>query len=185
MKYYHLMRNFNSDIGTIFCEEANLFGFYEYIFVEGKEIKDWDSRITFYYEDGRAEDYLDNIYNWPIFSERMKKILDDLNIKGVQFFPINIKQKKTNENLSGYYIFNICNLVEALDLEKSEYQNSVTNPSIIMGVTHPVLKEDKVNGIGILRLQEYKESIFISERLKKAMVERNITGCSFREVKLS
>lgn len=205
MKYYDLIHNFDSDIDTIFCDEADLFGLEEYIFVKGekvkevrnwdtrirsyfvkgKEITDWDSRITFYYEDGRAEDYLDNIHIWPIFSEKVKEIFDDLNTKGVQFFPINIKNKRTKENLSRYYVINICNLVEALDLERSEYQNAVTVPSIIIGLTHPVLKKYKVKGVDILRLQEYEESIFISEWLKKAMEKAGITGCSFREVKLS
>jgi hypothetical protein len=191
------MHHFSSDEGKIFCDEGDMFGFcsndcadpdVRSIFENGEEIKDWDDRITLYYDEVKGaepEDYLDNIYVWPIFSKKMRKICEDLGVKGVQFLPINIKERKTMKEVPGYYVLNICNLIKALDLERSRYRYSVTDPSIIMGLTHPVLKEDKIKGLDILRLQEYEESIFISERLKKAMEEAGITGCDFAEVKLS
>lgn len=56
-----------------------------------------------------------------VFSEKIKKALDRLNISGFQLVPAVIKVKK-GEVYKGFYIANIYNIVECFDSENSIYK---------------------------------------------------------------
>jgi hypothetical protein len=181
-RYYLLDYDLDNDEGKIFCDEEKLINIDEYSPVSGEEIVNWDNGNTLFYStNGIPEDYLDNILYWPIFSGKFKNICDDLKINGIHLLPISIQNKISKEILENYYLLNIFNFIEALDLKKSKFKPP-KNDELLKPLPHPVLIRNKIQSLDIFRLKEYDAKIFISERLKNEMEFANITGCVYEEV---
>ncbi len=56
----------------------------------------------------------------PVVSEKLKKVIEDMQVKNIQFVPVLIQGKK-NEMIEGYHAIKVCNTVFCADLEASEY----------------------------------------------------------------
>jgi len=56
----------------------------------------------------------------PVFSEKLKKVIEDMQVKDIQFVPVLIEGKK-KEMIEGYHAIKVCNLIYCADLETSEY----------------------------------------------------------------
>lgn len=57
-----------------------------------------------------------------VFSERIKKTLEEICLKNVQFIPVVITDKN-DELISGYYIPHIYNVIKCADMENSIYED--------------------------------------------------------------
>lgn len=184
MKYYELLFDRN-DENLIFCDEDDIGSMDRYDVEQGKALEKWNEEVTFYYsEEGRVSDYLNNVLDWPIISSRIKALLEKQQVQGIQLLPVKIKKKNSKEELKGYFVLNICNLIDALDMEKSDYYKSDIPPHEIV-VMQSILKEEKIKEIDIFRVKHSKFVIYISQRLKKAMRKEKITGMDFAEVEVS
>lgn len=59
----------------------------------------------------------------PVISERLKNVLESLNLKDVQFLPVVIRDECDNKN-EGFYILHVYNKMKCLDKERSEWEES-------------------------------------------------------------
>ena len=57
----------------------------------------------------------------PVISERLKDVLESLNLKEVQFLPAIILDNRHNEH-EGFYIVHVYNEIKCLDRENSEWE---------------------------------------------------------------
>ena len=185
-KYFQMMYAWNSDNeDTVFCGKEEIYNIDRYAVMNGTRIEKIDERTCFYTSRGSVfEDYLDNILGWPLISKKLKKIFLDLNISGVKFFPIAIKNEETKTKICDYWLLNIYNFPDALDLSKSRYREFLEEHNMVMGLTHPVLIGNQVENMNILRVRKEKMIIYVSGKLKKAIEKNKITGIAFREVKV-
>lgn len=177
------------------CDDGN---FEEYDFVEddfktGKKIINWSSDICFRASqkkyDGNPDDALQNSYMIPVYSKRLIDELSNAGIEGIQYLPIKVLNYK-EEVQNTFCIANFINCVEAFDLTKSNYNRfseDFPNPNVrgaIAGVKKFVLVEEKLKGFNIIRLKEYNQRFFVSEKFVHVFENNNFTGYSFKEVKL-
>jgi len=65
-------------------------------------------------------DYHSFITSSPVFSEKLKKVIEDIHIKDIQFIPVLIRNEK-DEFIKGFHAIKVCNLIHCADLERSEY----------------------------------------------------------------
>lgn len=56
----------------------------------------------------------------PVFSVKLKKVVEDMQIKNIQFVPVLIRGK-SDELIEGYHAIKVCNTINCTDLEKSVY----------------------------------------------------------------
>lgn len=184
MKYYELYFD-TKDESLIFCDEDDIGSMESYDIVQGKALEKWNEAVTFYYsEQGRVSDYLNNVLDWPIVSSRIKAVFEKLQVQGGQWLPVKIKKKNSHEELNGYFVLNVCNFIDALDMEKSNYFKEDPLPEELT-VGYPVLQEEKLQGVDIFRVKRCKYGIYISQRLKKALQKEKLTGMDFDEVEIS
>ena len=187
MKYYKLLYDHKNDIDFIGCLSEELYGVDQYDVEQGKCISNWDERITLIYnpnEGNRSTDYLANDLGWLVVSSEFKKILEESDITGIQYLPINVKNKLDNKELEGYFVANICNLVDALDFENSKYDLfDINENEKMLAVEKYALKKDKVKDVNIFKISEDNIPNFVSEKLKKLIEANNLTGFDFLEVK--
>lgn len=188
MKYYKLLYDHKNDIDFIGCLSDELYGVDQYDVEQGESISHWDERITLVYnpnEGNRATDYLANDLGWLVVSSKLKKILEEADITGIQYLPINVKNKLDNQELEGYLVANICNIVDALDFENSKYDLfDIDENEKMLAVEKYVLKKDRVKDVNIFKIGEDNIPNFVSEKFKKIIEANNLTGFDFLEVKV-
>lgn len=195
MKWYQPIECDNTVKNPLVCDFDNL-ELYEYdgnSFKTGVRIDGWSDNIFLQAKkkknDGNPDDALQNHLMLPIYSPNLIKKLNEASIEGLQLLPIKIL-KSNNECLDRFCIANILNYIEAFDEDKSDlnrFSQDFPNPNVrgkIAGVKKFVLKNEMLLGYDIIRLKEYKQRFFVSEKFKHTFEQNNFTGYSFKEVEL-
>ena len=111
------------------------------------------------------------------------EILDKVQNFKLQFIPIEAINKATGNLDTSFYLVNIYNLLDGLDLEHSKYNVFTVGEEKALSVKVYALKKSVVEGHHIFRLKSSSVAIFISGKLKKEIEKNRITGCDFLEVK--
>jgi protease II len=188
MKYYKLMYDYERDNGGIFAVETDLCGLDRYDVERGSFFEQWNDNIAFVFDPDEGNittDYLGNDLHWLIVSSKVKEMLEGMNVSGVQYLSITIFNKETGNELEGYYIANIYNLIEAFDFKNSTYDYfEVDENEKMLSVTRHVLLQEKISGIHVFRLKEDHLPIFVSEFVRDAIVFNKLTGFDFLEVRV-
>ncbi len=85
--------------------------------------------------------------------------------------------------MNNYVSFSILEkFKDYLNLEKSDYRPSRTDPKIPSKIRNYVLNEPETGFPSIFRLKYSPSSLFISEEAKETLESNNIKGCVFEEV---
>lgn len=189
MKYFKLMYDYEHDDNAIFLEiDINSLIFDRYDTERGIVFETWDNNIDVIYDKSKGEvitDYIANELAWFIVTDKFKTIIESINNNNIQFLKIRAKCKNSTEELD-VYLVNICNVIDALDLNNSRYRVYETGKNEkMLSIQKYAIKSDKVQGYDLFRLEGDYVSIFISERLKKCIKKNGITGCDFLEVKIT
>lgn len=145
---------------------------------KGNDIEKWPDNIELYYEKGNVVlDYIPNVLSWLIFSDKVIAILNQLNVAGFQSFSINICDIKNKAKHFTVNVVNILESVSALDWEKSDYISWEDDPKYIKFLKKIVLKADSdYRNLDMFRLDESKNYIIVSERIKKCLEMEKLTG---------
>jgi hypothetical protein len=188
MKYYKLLYDYEHEDNSIFLEiDEKTLSFDRYEVEKGIEFCDWNVDIKVNYDNGNKRvitDYVPNDLSWFIVTDKLKSIIESMKNNKVQYLPIRARSKDESEVLD-LYLVNICNIVDALDLENSKYSvHEIDENEKMISVQKYAIKGSMIKDIDIFRLKDHNMSIFISEKLKKAMEKNGITGCDYLEVKV-
>ena len=196
MKWFQPLECDNTVENPLVCDYDNLedIGFNENDFKMGKRIERWDNNVFFQAkekeDDGEPDDALQSSSMLPIYSERLVNELKKEKINGIQYLPARIL-RPNNMEIKGFSLVNILNFIKAFNYEKSNYnrfRDDFPNPKVqgkLAGVTKYVLHKDKLLGMDIIRLADYKQSFFVSEKIKMIFERNNFTGYSFKEIELT
>lgn len=180
----------------LICDDSN-FEEYDYDeddFKTGNEILNWPRDIFFKASqkrfDGVPDDALQNAYMVPVYSHKLVDELINAEINGIQYFPVKVMDFK-EENYYTFYIANFVNYIEAFDFKQSIYNRfseDFPNPNVrgeIAGVKKFVLLKEKLKDFDVIRLKEYNQRFFVSEKFVEVFEKNNFTGYSFKEVELT
>lgn len=185
MKYFKLILDDSNENDVVcYCEDTK--GFEQYDLKEGKFVEDWNENITFHYnpkEGDRFTDYLANDLGWFIVSEKLKDAIGKLNVNGIQYLPVKIVDLKSRAYPNEYYVVNVIEVVDAINLKESVYDVFDFEGEKMYSVIKYAVTKSKINNKDLFKLKGHEIPMFISEKLKNAIEERNITGCSFLEIK--
>jgi len=187
MKYYKLSMDMNRE-NDIVCHFENVFGIQQNELTLGKAFQGWDGRFEFIYDSAEgdiATDYLANDKGWFVVSEKLKTILEELNTE-IQFLPVKIIEKQSRAKLN-YYIANITKLVDALCLENSEYfTTEIPSIGTIYTVSKYAIFASKTQNADVFKLSNRQEMpVFVSEKFKEKIEERDISGICLNEIRVS
>lgn len=195
MKWYQPIECDNTVKNPLVCDFSNLeqLGYNRSVLKQGVFVNDWKESVYFKAKkkrnEGEPDDALQNYLMLPIYSSSLIIALDKNEIKGMQYLPIKVINFN-GDCLKGFCIANILNFIEAFDEEKSDFNRfseDFPNPNVrgkIAGVKKFVLKRKNLEGYDIIRLKEYKQRFFVSQKFKDIFEENGFTGYSFIEVEL-
>ncbi|GAC43584.1 imm11 family protein [Paenibacillus popilliae] len=184
MKYYKLILDGRNE-NDVVCHCKDTHGFEQYDLKEGKLIENWNDNITFYFnpQDGnRCTDYLANNLGWFIVSKKVKDIINILG-EDVQYLPVNVVDFESNSRIEEYFVANVLEVVDALNLEISDYSVMDLDGEKIYSVRKYAFSEDKINNKNLFKLKGDEIPLFVSETFKQSVEESNITGCDFLEIR--
>lgn len=193
MIWYQAIECDNTVKNPLICDYSNFedYGFEEEDFKLGKIINNWPTEIYFRATqkkyDGHPDDVLQNAFMFPIYSQRLKDKLENLEIQGVQYLPIQVIDYNGDESWT-FYIANITNYFEAFDYENSVYNlfsDDFPNPNVrgkLAGVKKFSLKGTNISGCDIFRLAEYNQRFFVSDKIQSCFSMEGYTGYSFIKV---
>ena len=116
--------------------------------------------------------------------------MENRGVAGVQYLPIRVLRLDGTEH-PGYSIANILNFASLLDLDRSDFSVfpedyfSPGDRGAISSLRKAVLKKSTLQSFHILRLQEFPEAVFVSQRFRSVFLFNHFTGYSFKEVEVS
>lgn len=181
MNYFQLILDYSNDDVVVHCEDTH--GFEQYELSEGKFLGNWNENITFYFDlrDGtRFTDYLANNLGWFMVSKKFKDLINRVE-EDIQFLSVNVvdfegKYKLENDE---YFVANVLGVVDALNLENSDYHVTDLDGERIYSVSKYAVSEDKINNKNLFKLKGDEIPLFVSEIFKQLCEESSITGCEF------
>jgi hypothetical protein len=195
MEWFALLRGYeDADRPHYTSRSGDLDGHKWWNFDEGKLIENWQSKAWIksrsLREDAPPDDGLVNHFALLIFSSRMRHAIENAEIGGVQYLPIHVL-KSDGMEYSGYSIANILNFRSSLDLNNSDFSVfpedyfSADDRGRISSLRKAVLKQSTLQGLDILRLRDFPEAVFVSQKFRDLYENNNFTGYSFTQVDVS
>lgn len=106
----------------------------------------------------------------PVISERMKNLLENMNLRNIQFLPTEIRNKEGNVVEGNYYIIHVYNMVKCLDREKSNWEPCSFKEDIATLVHSLVINNEELHKVPL------------EERLVFALYEQRVHVLYHRSV---
>lgn len=136
-------------------------------------------------EDGIPMDFTTNgAFSVPVVSNKIKMQLG--GIKGLQFIPVKMGKNMLN---SEYYILVVGNKLDCVNEKLSEFGKFKKDDPVrpdkaghYSWFTKLIVDHSRINGNDIFRIDKGENYLVVSERVKLAMEDVNITGAIFVEV---
>jgi hypothetical protein len=162
----------------------------------GKYIEGWDTNTTAVYdEDIEYTDFPIATGLLPVYSTRLKLLMENLGLEDIQYLPLRIRRRDGGKEVDGYYIANYLNVIDCLDRERSVYQVWTKDNLLfwekrpfMLGtfrdVTKAVIDSKKPGDTPIFRLWGWEMMVVVREDVKLAIERAGITGCVFREIEV-
>ncbi len=187
MEFYKILWD-DSDENDIVVKVDDKYNALSELLNSGNDICDWDNNIILNYslDDGTVlTDFLANDMGWYIVSEKVRKIIVDLNLyKEIQLLPI-ILRNNDNNHMVNYWILNIKIIIDAFDLKNSDYKRIKMGSDYVYIIRKYCLIKDKVKGYNCIKVFQNKTPTFFSELLVKKFLENSVSGIEFRKVVLT
>ncbi|RKH26648.1 hypothetical protein D7Y13_20315 [Corallococcus praedator] len=159
----------------------------EYELHEGISVQHWyPASVIFPLTENRGLELTDsvpNTLNLIIVSERLKRFLEANAGARMEFLPVQLRDQKGRLVPEPYFILNLLEVVECVDLEKSQFERSAIIPSFIAWFSLLVVDPARIPPEAkLFRLKEKPNLILIREDLAQVLVNEDYTGMMFLEL---
>lgn len=135
--------------------------------------------VEFYYDSQKGNNglhYLWNINDWPVIHKDVMNRFIQMEIKGVEYYPIRLVDKKTGSINNDYVLMYIRNFIDAYDMEKSKY-NYIEKLNVYIFEPHGiVMNQEECSKYDIFRCNQFVSIIYISERIRDEIVQNDWIG---------
>ena len=115
-----------------------------------------------------------------LYSTKIKNCFDNCGIDNIDYYPVNIIDKKTNSVNTDYWFANICERIRCVDIEKSDTKKNAFGTLKFKSFS---IDEAKTNGAALFRLDEKGTLVIIHERIHKAFIEIGTKGIIIENTK--
>lgn len=126
-------------------------------------------------------DYQPNCLAWPMFSEKMKKIIEK-NLMGYENIDWIEAEIEAYSEQKKYYILRFNSKLDLLDLKKTSF---IPGTELILKGYFTFEKIKKINVFYLPKPNDYwkiTSGIYISQKLKEALEEEKLEGLIFEDI---
>ncbi|SEA23131.1 hypothetical protein SAMN05192529_11130 [Arachidicoccus rhizosphaerae] len=128
-------------------------------------------------------DYQPNSLAWPLFSERLKNIIEQIRNDQDEFDWILAKVNGNNERRN-YYILRFQRMYDVLDVKKTMYVPGTRN------IIKPYFSLQKVRHLTVFttpsefNLWKIKSRLYINDNLRRIIQREKLTGITFEKARV-
>lgn len=147
----------------------------------------WPEDVVFEFSKDFPEgmnltDYVENSSQWLIISDRFRAVLEEFDVKDIEYLPVKIKNHKGRMVSEHYWIANFLVLTEAVDRECSIFDDNPGSENGIFSFDKLVLRKDILkSGPVIFSLKEEPMTVIARQDLVERIEEEGLTGVEFVE----
>lgn len=151
----------------------------------GKYVMDWNQNTTLVCNDESENvvpDWLCEIHGWLVVSQRFLNEVKDLENGNIQYLPVKIDAVQAQMQDEKYYVANVIKVIDVIDYDNSDYFQMPD----YRAVAKYALKRNAIgdNHIFIAKEDIISNSVFVSEKVKKAIENANLLGFCLTPVKI-
>lgn len=116
----------------------------------------------------------------PVISDRLKNVLESLNLKNMQFIPAIIRDDKEDEH-EGFFIIHVYNMIRCMDKEQSKWRPSPWNSENAINIDKLVLDNEALDKIPledrlVFALDELGTFVLYHQSIIEKILEIEPTG---------
>lgn len=109
----------------------------------------------------------------PVMSSRLLEVLEECGVANLDRYPVVLRNKVTGEETSGYSAVNVIGIVDAADLDRSEYRPRFGKPKFTGKIT---IDAARTEGANCFRLLYGPGLIVVSESVAQKVRAANLFG---------
>jgi hypothetical protein len=130
------------------------------------------------YPDARkVYDFQPNTLDALIISDRVRKVLESLEVTNAEYLPVAIKDHKSQIVGKDHAFLNLLGGEDAIDLERSEYKMNNINKEQIARIKKLAINEKGIRpGAKIFRCSKKLRLVLINEEVLEAFKKAGLTG---------
>ena len=177
--YYELSEFYKRDVYFLYDEENNI------------QIREFEKGIKtdvekeLLYRVDKIDEYLSEYdilptFNAPLVSLKFISLFKDLENHEIQFINVTIIDDKGNIN-KDFYLLNVLRVLPCMDSEKSIVEEKKYGSASVMTIKKLYLIPNSLNNFLIVRMEEKKSYIIVTEEFKKRCEEAGLKGVDFIE----
>ena len=140
----------------------------------------WDPNAVFVMEKDNEKDCVAVDALEPVFSDRLKRIMEANNITNVEYYPMNVEHVD-GRSLGQYWYVHVLKTEGVLDLERSIYKRfhveGIDKEAFML--IKPVLRADAVASIDLFRIPEAIGGVYVSDRFRRLFLDNGCKGTVF------
>jgi hypothetical protein len=193
MRYYRWMQRMSPTAvdGPLegVLSELELHGMEYWQLTSGQVVEYWDERNTAFSTGNREpDDMACTLFNlWiHVHSSRLRALLEDLRIADIQYLPLRVRQLGADRDLYGYHVANHLCLIDALDRDRSIYEEwgpeRPDKSGQLRDVRRAVLSTKRVGDSRLFRLKGWHAMVIVREDVRNAIENAGMTGSVFKEM---
>ncbi len=135
-------------------------------------------------EDVKLEDFVFNRGGLLVVSQRVKKFLEKEGLKNIELLPVAIVNQASQKEKAPYWVVNQLGLEDAIDRERTKFEQSSVDKENFTDVQNLTLDESKIDAdVAIFRLKHFPYSVFFREDLAKKIEAAGFSGMAFVDPK--
>ncbi|HED35681.1 MAG TPA: hypothetical protein ENJ08_15920 [Gammaproteobacteria bacterium] len=121
-------------------------------------------------------DFYPDIVSSPItlYSSTIKNCLDNCAIDSIHYYPVNISDPESGKTSHDYWLANICNRINCLDINNSDTEVDVFGTGL--DFKSFCIDESRTAGAEIFRLDECARLVIINERIYSELSKADLKG---------
>lgn len=124
-------------------------------------------------------DYQFNLAGLPLFSPKLRDILQNIGIDNIQYFEARILRKTGKLVQDDYMVANVTGTVKCFDWERSEYDDTDRADGIVTHMDKLVLDLGSVGNRRLFRMTENASILLVAASVKERLETEHVTGIRF------
>lgn len=115
-----------------------------------------------------------------VVSKELRATFEEVGCDNIEYLPISIIDHRKKLASADYAIANVLHPIDAMDRERSVFDNNALLPTRVSGIEKLVLLEDRIPPhLHLFRLTNAPQFPIVSETLKKAITKKKLGGMRF------
>lgn len=134
-------------------------------------------RMGSHYPGLVVPDVICNLCDYWMISGRLKDVIESEVPSNVEYLPFTLVNHKGRTVDGSFFIANVTDVIDCVDLQRTEYVESRLEPGTFMWLKKLEIDESRLTGTEhVFRIAQMPHLIIVSARCREVFAEHEVTG---------